>query len=975
MPSRLITTAFAAALVFSALPARAADKNGARRAFLEAENLYRRGEFKDALRAVNPVFESDSRLGAAYELRARLWHVVGDSVRQKADAARALDLLGTKTGSLSIDDLVAQGGAFLLLGKTDQAFSSFNAALKTSPQTPAALAGRARAWREKGDFAKVVADLDDALVHEQPPLWLYARARAHYDLHEDAKALADLTLALRANKNFPLAFALVGAALAHSGDHNRAVKAYDKALSLDPGYLFAWLGRAAVKLRLGNEPGALKDFEEAVRADASNYAPYYNRGELHWRSERRELALSDYHNAMTSAELTPEAAVAIGDRYFSLQNWKDALAAYGRAHELGSGAQSLLRHARTWEAMKDLKHARADLDEAVELEPENASAISARGALLARIGLEKSALEDLTRAVRLAPADLDILVARASLYARVGKPTLALTDFDKAIDADPRHAEAFNGRGALYANALKEPEKALRDVMKAVELKPNEPGYHYNLGSLRLRNLLYLKAIDSFDAALTLKGPAARVLERRADAKSLLGDLSGAMHDIESALEKDPRNASLYDTLGRVRLRARDYEQAVRDFSQALQLDERLASASLHRGLAYGALGRLKAAQADFKRALDLEPLSKETWTYLGQAYRLAGDPHKTITACERALDLDSQYGPAYLERALAHFALKKHAHAIEDVDSAWQLGIRRTEGLLAKSISHAASRQYKEAHRAYLRAISLDPDARSAFIGFTAGHPEGDDYLSAIVDLDSSMQKDLNDPFVFILRADSLHNSEQFDKAVLEYTKAMEIDGSVADAYVGRGMALAAQDALEAAQQDFARALELAPNDAEARVKLAIVLTMRRNYRAATAELGKALQAAPQNAEAYLRAGNAYYFLKEYPKALENYALAVKTDPLDPNALNGLGLGYFALGRHDEALESFSRAIALNPLIDRYYRNRAAVWTASQKFDNAAGDFKTASLVNTDPASIEEYKRLIEESQSQSRSAKAKSS
>jgi tetratricopeptide (TPR) repeat protein len=117
-----------------------------------------------------------------------------------------------------------------------------------------------------------------------------------------------------------------------------------------------------------------------------------------------------------------------------------------------------------------------------------------------------------------------------------------------------------------------------------------------------------------------------------------------------------------------------------------------------------------------------------------------------------------------------------------------------------------------------------------------------------------------------------------------------------------------------------------------------------------------------PKNAEALLRAANAHYFLKDYSKALEFYTIATKADPLDANAINGLGLGSFAMRRIDEALESFSRAIAQNPLCDRFYRNRASVWMARQKFTNAAGDFKTASMVNTDPALIAEYKKLLEE-------------
>ncbi|MCM2305038.1 MAG: tetratricopeptide repeat protein, partial [Elusimicrobia bacterium] len=358
--------AAAAALALLAPFLSAADKGAARRFLLEGDALYRRGDFKDAMSSVNEALKADSRNGDAYELRARLWHAAGDQTRQKADAARALELLGVGTGSLAPDELVAQGGAQLLLGRVDKALESFNAALKADQKTARALYARSRVWREKADMPKAIADLDGALKLEpKTALWLYSRGRAHYDKGDDAKAVADLTAALRANKNFTLAFALVGSAMARQGDLKRAAKAYDRAIALDPEYSYAYLGRAALKLRKGDEPGALKDFEEAVRADAQDYAPYFNRGELHWRGGRREQALSDYRNAMTSPKLTPEAAVSIGDRYLSLQLWKDAVAAYGRALDLGAGVSALVRRARVHESDKDMKKALADLDAAV----------------------------------------------------------------------------------------------------------------------------------------------------------------------------------------------------------------------------------------------------------------------------------------------------------------------------------------------------------------------------------------------------------------------------------------------------------------------------------------------------------------------------------------------------------------------------------------------------------------------------------
>lgn len=967
MPARPLAVA---ALLLAASPALAADAAAGRRAFLEAKELYVKGDFRGALSSVDRALADDKRLGAGYELRARCWDALGEIGRRKADAEKALSLASARRGP---EDALAKGGAELLLGREKLALESLNAAVASAGGDPEALAARARVWRALGDRAKALSDLDAALkARPKSPVWLYSRALTRWEGGDDAGAVADLTAALRGNKEFAPAYALVGSALARQGDLKRAMKAYDKALSLDAAYGYAYLGRAAISLRQGQESAALKDFEEAARADAQDYAPYYNRAEAHWRAGRREPALADYRLALGSPKLTPEAADAIGDRYMSIGLWREAAQAYRLAREGGAGISSLLRRAKAWEALKEPKRALADLDEAVKEEPGSAAALAARAGVESRLDMAEAALSDYTRALRLEPSNADILSARGSFHARRGKPNLALDDFDKAIAADPKHAEAYNGRGALYANALNDQEKALRDVLKAVELRPREPGYHFNMGVLRTRNRLFQKALESFELALELKGPAARVLERRAETKSLLGDSVGAVRDIESALEKDPRNPSFYDTLGHIRLRGKEPEQAVRDLSQALHLDSSLAPALLHRGLAYGTLGQLKNASADLERALRLEPGSKEGWTYLCQAKRLQNTPEQALKACDRAVAIDSQHGPAYLQRALAWYELRKWPRVIEDIEAAWQLGSRRAEGMLARAIAHAASRQYAEAHRSYLLALRLDPYVKSPYLGFAPGHPEGRDFLSAIVDLDKRMQEDLRNPFVFILRADSLHNADQFDKAVLEYTKAMELDGNVAEAYVGRGVALSGQDALEESQQDFVRALELNPDDASTRVRLGTVLTMRRNYRAALSELSKAARVDPKNGETYLRMGNVHYFLKDYHAALESYVLAAKTDPLDPNALNGQGLALFGLKRYDDALEQFSRALALNPDSDRYYRNRAAVWTSLQKFGNAASDFRAASRVNTDAALVEEYRRLIEEAQT--RSARGKS-
>jgi tetratricopeptide (TPR) repeat protein len=954
------------ALLLICAPVWAADKVGAQRAYDSALAKYLRGEFKESLALVNDAIDENSRLGVAFALRSRLWNVYGDEERERADAQSTLSKLNSSLSSLDPEELVAQGHAQIALGEINAAMTSFDTALKTRPGYAEGYAGRARGWRAQRQYKRAITDLEQALELDKQAHYYYARAQNYYDLGELDKALISTARALRRNRQHHLAFGLLGVNFARRADYKRSLAAYNKAVKLQPEYLYAYLGRAAVHLAQGRDEEAFKDYDHAVRIGSNDYSPYYNRGDAYWRRGMREDALADFRRSLTAVNLTPEYAVAIGDRFASQLLWKEAVSAYTRSHALEPSVLALMRRAKAWEALRDSKKALADLTSAAELEPGEPTPWAARGLLYSQLGEDENALADLNRAVKLAPKDAPTRVARGRFFARMSRPKLAMEDFNAAIEADPRLADAYNNRGALYANAFNDLEKALQDIAKAGELMPATPEYVFNLAMMRLRARQFSRSIDSFNEAIRLKGPVSRILQGRAEALFQLGDHTGALRDLEAAIEKDPRNASLYDTLGAVRLHSFDYEQAVRDLNQAIQLDPRHVSALIHRGMAYGGLGLYKNAVSDFRRAADVEPAEKEAWLGLCVARRLTGEPEEALRNCSRALNLDVNLAAAYMHRGLAYMSVKNYSRAIEDLAAAGQLGLKRPEALLAQAVAHTATKQYREAHRSYQEAVRLDGTARVPNIGFGQPRPSQNDYFNAIAELDASMSSATSDPYMFLVRADALHSAEHQDKAILEYTKAMEIDGSIADAYIGRAGALASQDALDAAHQDLLHALELKPSN-DIRVRLGVLLTMRRDYKGALAQLAAVVRAEPANSEAYLRAGNAYFFQGNAARALDNYLLAVKHDPRSAAAHNGLGMGYFALKRPAEAIESFSRAIALNPYSDRYYKNRASTYVGLGRFGNAAMDYRLASMVNTDPALIDEYKKLITDAEARS--------
>ncbi|MEK7388932.1 MAG: tetratricopeptide repeat protein [Elusimicrobiota bacterium] len=744
-----------------------------------------------------------------------------------------------------------------------------------------------------------------AQAAETDALRLYDRARARYDIGENAAAVKDLTASLNSNKSFAPAFSLLGAALLRQGDLTRAMKAYDKALALDAHDIAPRLGRAKIKWRQGDSPGALEEC-------------------------RRALA---------SPKLTADGALAVGDVLASLESWSEARNAYQKARELGADPLVVLaRRAAVSKTAKDEAAALGDLDAALRINPRSALA----------------------------------LTARALLHARSARPALALKDFNAAISADPSHAAAYDGRGEHFENAGADVRSAMRDYSIAVKLRPREPRFHAHLGSLRLQFRLFRKAVESYDAAIALQGRESLLLERRAEAKFLLGDREGAQRDIDDAIRENPTSAQLHEALGLMRLREHDFERAVSAFNEAIKQNGRLVSAYVHRGLAFGRSGQLLRAQENFIAATRIEPKSIDAWTNLCQARRLASDAEEALEACDRALTLDGEHGPAYLQRSLVHLALNHHANAVADAERTWSLGIRRPEASLSKAIALAAMGRFREAHRAYLQAAELDPKAWSVHLGFGAEQSSDTKFASAIKSLEAVKKANPSDPYAFVLRGDGLLSDQQYEKAAAAFARALELDATLIDARVGRGTAFASWGRFEEAQSEFSRALARDPGNSEARVQLALALQRKGDTRAALKELDAVIRADSRNAQAYLHAAHAHTQLKEYWKAVALYHRAAKHAPLNAEALGGLGAGYLALKRYADALDSFSGAIALDGRNNRYRRNRGEVWSMMGRFTNAAADFRTASLNTVNPSEYEEYTELLQKAETSSGQAKS---
>ena len=174
------------------------------------------------------------------------------------------------------------------------------------------------------------------------------------------------------------------------------------------------------------------------------------------------------------------------------------------------------------------------LSQAVELNPQNASAYSFLGIEYAKSKDQKRAIENCDKAIKLDPSNALTYSARGWAYAKLGDYTKAIADCTKAIELNPRFAGAYSTRGLVYS-FLGDYSMAIADCTNAIALNSKDAsgyrgrGYSY----LNLRNYVY--AIADFTESIKYEPQNAEAFYFRGRAYQQIGDNANANADFAKA--------------------------------------------------------------------------------------------------------------------------------------------------------------------------------------------------------------------------------------------------------------------------------------------------------------------------------------------------------------------------------------------------------------------------------------------------------
>jgi|GEM_PF-3030982 len=290
------------------------------------------------------------------------------------------------------------------------------------------------------------------------------------------------------------------------------------------------------------EPAAVQidRITHAIALHPEDAQAYYFRGLAYYDSASYQQAAADFTRCL---RLAPEMRHVINCRgmcYYLLGDYDRALADFERSNR-ADVCNMFAYRADIYRRKGEPERALADLQQALELEPDHPDLMYRLGRLHAEAGRDEQAIASMDRLLARHPASARAYELRGAAYLRLGRHDEALRDLSRCVELAPAESRCYYYRGVANFR-LRRYEPALADFRQAHEL-----GYSplarllYYLGRAELALRHAGQALDWLNAAERQTKTDARLYYFRSQAYKELGDFVSYKLDLQRARHLNAR--------------------------------------------------------------------------------------------------------------------------------------------------------------------------------------------------------------------------------------------------------------------------------------------------------------------------------------------------------------------------------------------------------------------------------------------------
>ncbi|MGE0808526.1 MAG: XrtA/PEP-CTERM system TPR-repeat protein PrsT [Burkholderiaceae bacterium] len=582
------------------------DRNKVTPALMEV--MLRLGDLKSV------VEESRNLPLADAESQARALTAVGWAYLRQGEPDRARKAFADATGA-SANHLPAQVGAAAVLARSDRP-----AARRAVDQILAGSADSVEALALKADLEIADLKLKEARellrkVVERTPLEIEPRAKLvslDLDLRDPDAAKADLEALRKIAPSAPITHYLRASYEVRQNNLPAARDAVQEALRLAPEYLPAVALAASVNLSLNSLEQAERNARLLIERSPDNVQGYRVLGATYLKMNAPDRALEAVRPLLARANDATLLSIA-GEAALKMNDPSAAAGYFDRAAKLNpQDARSKTGLALSHLASGDASRGVSELEEAVKLDsgnlqadvalimahvrerkfdnaltavdrmekkaPKNPLPWTLRGAVLAAKNDLKGARSALSRALELDPTFFPAATSLANMDMRDGRPADARKRYEDLLAKDPKNSQAAVALAGLSARTGAPRDQVLGELKKARETNP--------------------------DSVLPIIATGRYMIESNTP--------RDAIPMLQEAVNRNPQNTQLLDTLAMAFLRTDQRAQAIDSWEKILRVDPKAVIAHLKIGETH-LLGKdPTAALQSYRKAAEIAPQAVE---------------------------------------------------------------------------------------------------------------------------------------------------------------------------------------------------------------------------------------------------------------------------------------------------------------------------------------------------------------------------
>lgn len=612
-------------------------------------------------------------------------------------------------------------------------------------------------------------------------------------------------------------------------DYVLAIQHFNQVIAAKPWLAEPYYLRAIAKYSLEDFVGAELDASEAI--DRNPFLPdaWEVRGVARQCQGKNLEAVGDYQHALSllpfNRQLLFSEALAQEDAGLTAEADSTYAILLENYPKFDNG---YVGRAQLHLNREDTVSARADLDRALEINPNSVQALSLRASLASE---PADALADMERAVTLQPDRSYLRVNRAVARYNAGDLNGALADFDYVVELEPTNYAALFNRAMLRLE-LKDNDRALRDLNRLLTLKPGDMRTLYNRAIVLYEKRDYDAALADADRIVEAYPEMFNAYALRGQILRDSGNSTKAQADFRRAdylAHRPANNPDSSDSSGSSDI-PEDSGQTANQFQTLLTIDSENESIEQTFNTA-GLRGRIQ----DRTAAIELQPIYQLSY------YSADGDVSSAVYV--RAInELNAARALPYVVYVTNNVpAITREADAARHFADIQRLGSQINSSanpapldFFARAMDYMTVRDYDHAIADLNRVIELTPDFAPAYLERAAARVMIQESQTgrALEITDSQTETRL-----------SAETSMALNQIMADLDQALELDPLMAVAHFNRGTILLRMGADVDAIESLSRAIEIEPTLGPAYFNRGYARFNRGNRDGAVADISRAGQ------------------------------------------------------------------------------------------------------------------------------------